>query len=614
MGKALSELTKKLDRFFDFAFDFLIQPLIGLKMWQNWFWLLAVVFLLCWIIVNIVILTTFSRSWLIETFKWLQLFCLLIAVFSLAIRINKKFSLFLIAGLVFLYSVLITFFAKTYTHLTLVFISRNITDIGSIKSYITLSLLMVGAVSLIGCWAINKFSHHLWRPRLTRWLVVLMAASVLFLPFRFRNELVVFAQTAYHRSLIVDYYQNFYDRLIEESAANKAANLIKWRAKADEPLPAYLDNIIFLHLESFNGLLATASITPNFYNFAAANYFFPDFYANNVQTIYGQENILCSMPGSFDSILVTSGEDKKILCLPEMLKSAGYRTFFAKAGDLNFAHTDKFMADIGFTETHNEDLMQKDDPRYIMGYREDVFYNRVFDYLGSHPAKRNFIYIAVSGTNHWPFDLPEDITAEQKAGVPYPDPKDFREHLSNNTYLQDGYLGVALKRIDQLFPDHNYTLMVFGDHAWPLGQHPNNIFIGADCYKENFSDALAIKIGVEPAYQRQVAAAAYSQMDIIPSLAQLFNIDYPTSTFYRSFFSPAEGGDNKIIMVQPFADQCLNVLTLGDNKKLRYDAFYDRADIFDLKVDPGELSPQFIKQDNRSIPAVVKEFLDFAAP
>lgn len=614
MNSLFAKIEPAIDRLFGLYLKYCINPLWGWRSWRNWLSLISVILLVSWMLVCMFITSAFSVGWTLEIFKWTQFFCMLLIVYLLLRRFSQNISVVFALVAIFIYALLITYYTRTYTHLTYVFVARNFSDIGSIKDYIVLSLLLIIIVSLCGTYLLHKVSHHLWYYRPVRVVILLLALSAFFLPYDFCNEVVVFAQTAYNRSPIIDYYQSFYDRLLQQSADNKGENLVKWQARGQQPVPSYLDNIIFLHLESFNGQLVSASITPNFYNFAAANYSFPKFYANNIQTIYGQENILCSMPGSFKSILVETGEDKKILCLPEMLKVAGYRTFFAKAGELSFSKTGQFMQDIGFNETHSADLMQPNDPKYEMGYREDVFYGRVFDYLQTNPAPRNFIYLAVSGTSHWPFDLPKDITPAQKAGLPYPKTENFEQILSNNTYLQDSYLSIALQRIEQLFPEHNYTLIIGGDHAWPLGQHQNNIFIGADCFEENFTTSLAVKVGQESAYQSKVATSPYSQMDIVPSLMQLFGLSQATSTFQRSFFAPDQKDNYKIITVQPVANQCFNVIDLKDNSKLRYDIIYNKADIFDLNNDAEEKLPQAIITDNKNIPTKVKERLDFAAP
>ncbi len=613
MEKILAKLVSLSDYYLEIYHRRVVQPLSCFNSWQNWLSFSAILFFVIWVNICLVIMAVFSRNWFLELFKWSQFFCLVLLVYLLLSLINRKLSLLVVGIVIFFYGLLITYFARTYTHLTYVFITRNVADIESVKSYLAWPLVLVVLASFSAVLALHKFSRPLWRQKTARWFIILLAASGFFLPFDWRNELVVFAQTAYNHSPIVEQYQTFYQQLLKTSAQNKAANLSEWQKIATQPVPSYLDNIIFLHLESFNGQLVSASITPNFYDLATSSYYFPRFYANNIQTIYGQENILCSMPGSFSPILVESGEDKNILCLPQMLRTAGYRTFFAKAGELSFAQTGKFMTNIGFSETHSADLMQPGDPKYVMGYREDVFYARVFDYLQAHPAPRNLIYIAVSGTSHWPFELPKDITPAQTAGLPYSQPKNFEERFSNNSYLQDSYLKIALQRIDQLYPAHNYTLLVVGDHSWPLGRHPNNVFIGADCYEENFTTALAVRVGQESIYQQRVASSPYSQMDIIPSLAQLFGVNYATSTYERSFFATSTGADNKIISVQPLANQCLNIIKVKDNQKLRYNLINNRAAVFDLNRDPQEQWPRELPSNSSTTSVELETFLNFTA-
>ena len=573
---------------------------------KNLIWFLFFIYFIFSTLFTISLATELSQNPLLEIFKWLQFASLIVICFLFFDKINRWLGYLVASLLNFFYFILVTYILFAKSRLEFGFLSRNIGDISSLVGYFFYLLLSLALLAIINSVVLRQAVRPLWQKRLGKIAICVFFLSTFILPNHYKNEMAIFAQSIYHKDTVIEYYQNFYQQFIKHYSDLKPSELKKWQLKSSSTLPSYLDNIIILQLESFNGLLVSPTTTPNYYAFAQANTYFPKFYGNNVQTILGQENILCSVPGSFDSTLVSSGQDKKIACLPEMLHAAGYKNFFFQTYNLSFANTGSFMKDIGFDEVHADDIMKHYDPKYLWGYREDIFYDRVFNYLENSTSTRNFFFIAVCSTNHWPFNLPTDASSS----VPYPQPKDFKEKITDTTYIQDSYLGVALDRIKKSFPRGNYTVIIVGDHSWPFGIHKNNTFNEWGYYEENFTTSLAIQIGEEKNYQHQTINDKYSQMDIVPSLKDLFGISYDTSTYYRSFMKPTSSTDNKVIMIQPFSERCLNVLNLKNNQKAQYNSLNGKFTVYDLNIDPWESDPNVISNDAQSNLENIKKRLD----
>ncbi|MFA5048015.1 MAG: LTA synthase family protein [Patescibacteria group bacterium] len=572
---------------------------------KNLIWFLFLIFFVFSTLFTISLASELSQNPILEIFKWLQFASLIIICFLFFNKINRWLGYFIASFLNFFYFILVTYILFAKSRLDFNFLIRNINDIASLLGYFFYLLLSLALLAVINSVVLHQAVRPLWQKRLGKIAICVFFLSVFILPNHYKNEMAIFAQSIYHQDKVIEYYQDFYQNFLKHYGDDKNLELQKWQQKATSTLPSYLDNIIVLQLESFNGLLVGPTTTPNYYTFAQNNTYFPKFYGNNVQTILGQENILCSVPGSFDSTLVNTGQDKKIACLPKMLRAAGYKNFFFQTYGLSFANTGNFMKNIGFDEVHAEDLMKPTDPKYLWGYREDVFYNRVFDYLQNNTSTRNFFYIAVCSTNHWPFKLPADVNSF----VPYPKSQDFKEKLINTSYLQDNYLGIALDRIKGAFPSGNYTIIIVGDHSWPFGIHKNNTFNEWGYYEENFTTSLTLQVGQEKNYQHRIINDNYSQMDIVPSLKDLFGISYETSTYYRSFIKPTSSTDNKIIMIQPFSEKCLNILNLKDNRKGQYNSLNGKFTAYDLNSDPWENDPHIISSDASNNLKNIEEWL-----
>jgi hypothetical protein len=566
-----------------------------------------------YIIINfifVILLYLYRTDLWLEIIKWLQFFALAILLSFYLNKLNKYLSFIIVYLVNFAYLILIAFFLITNTKLDISFLKRNIRDINIILPQYIYYILILAFIAFLNALFIHKIKKH-WAGKYKilslSLLVLFVLATIFFRGSKFNNEFVVFAKTIYRDDETINYYQDFYARLIQKLTEEK--KIVK---EASEKIyqserPDYLDNIVIFHLESLNGFLVNEKNTPVFTAIAKEGIFFPKFYANSVQTVLGYESMLCSMPSSFDANLVYNKNLDQIICLPNFLKNFGYKNYFFKGGnELASTKLDEFIPAIGFDELHNKDIMQAGDPKYPWGYREDIFYQRVFEYLNKNLApKNNFLYIDVAGTNHWPFKTPAGF----EAAVPFPDPKNHQERLINTTWLQDSYLKIAWDYLNELFPEKNYTLLILGDHSWPAEIHPQNTFNERNGYEENFMDSMVMIIGDE--YKNKIISEKYNQMDILPSIVDLFGIKYPENEWRMSFIGNLNGQDgqpNKTIQIQPFADKIINIINGHD--KYQYDGETNQVFLCDLIADPLENNCKILSDNKKNNLYIVKNLLN----
>ncbi|GEM_PF-522238 len=573
--------------------------------------IIEVLFILLFGLANLFIisfLSLISGNLFLEMFKWGQIIIAIFVLLYLFKKINKV-AAFLSAGVVYLlYLITAAYFIVTQSQLDFHFLKRNIGDINSILPNLFYPLTAIFVIALIGAVLFYKFQPIIKNKFVYLLLLLIIVFSLVLGRQEDNNELFNFIKSIYHQDNVINYYQTVYSRLIESSIRNK--NDLIWQIEKvnRQRRPEYLDNIIILQLESLNGFLVNEKNTPNFIKIAQTGIFFPEFYSNSVETIISQENLLCSLPTSFKANLTASNLDKKITCLPEILGYLNYKTFFLKSYRLDFAQTGEFMDNLSFDEVHADTLMQPGDPQYLWGYREDIFYKRVFNYLKENiKEKYNFIYIEIGPTNHWPFSTPPDL----KNFVPYDLPKKFQEKLINTTFLQDRYLKIAWEELNNLFPKKNYTLFILGDHGWPAGFHKNNTFNQNGAYEENFITSMAMVIGQEEKYINKIVTAKCSQMDILPTILDFFKINQTNNKFSRSLLKEINGSESpqtNIILIQPFADKYLSVIT--DSLKYQYNSRRKNFTLYDLKNDPSENNGQIISQNKEKNLQIIKKLLN----
>jgi hypothetical protein len=492
---------------------------------------------------------------------------------------------FLVAWVLsFVFLCLEVYFFTTGTKLDFFFLARgwgNITYIlGPYVGFLVFLVALSVAISLILCFVVRVVFQKANIKKLTWFHGVFFICFLIifFVYFSDRNTLFYFTKSAFQIDPVLESYESYYNQELKSIESSFALDSYK---KKD--LPEYLDNIIFLQIESLNSFLINEENTPNFLELAKEGIYFPGFYGNSVQTITGQANLLCSMPTSFGSNLAKNKNVQNLQCLPNIFNNLGYDTFFLKSYDLDFDNTGEFMQKIGFKEVHSNDLMKDNDPAYPWGYREDVFYQRSFEYLNKNiKNNNNFIYIEIGPTNHWPFNTPKDFVGE----VPYSNPESHKERLINTTFIQDAYLREAWRSINDLFPKKNYTLFLVGDHSWPAEFHEGNVFNQRGAYEENFLSSMVVIFGGQEKYKNKIINTRYSLMDVYPSLSDLFELNFGFGDFRKSFIPEINGStsaDHQILLIQPYSEKYINVI--DKNIKYQYNSEEGVWHIYNLLKD-----------------------------
>lgn len=396
------------------------------------------------------------------------------------------------------------------------------------------------------------------------------------------------------------YEKSHYVREYNQYIMDTLPKEIKVKDTDLEPLGRH---VFFLHLESVSSYLVNETVTPNVLTAAKRGVLFSNFYANSVQTLRSQESTLCGLPPSLSSTLINNFSESQLRqldCLPKIFSQLGYKTFFFKDDRLSFARTDEFMKAIGFDQLHSEDIMRKDDPHSKWGFREDVFLQRVFEYLEPYKHQKTFVYIALSATNHHPFEVRDEKMLDQ---IPYPQPKSFTERLSNSTFVQDAYFGKIFQEFGVSYLQDS-SFFAFSDNAWPIGLHPNNIYNERDSYDENFLTFLLFVPPQEGGLQYLINATntdRISQMDIFPTILDAFQIGDGKWLFGKSFLdkislnsSISQKIDRTIFLAQPYkkGDRGPYIIFVQYPQKTIFDISDNKVFIYNLDLDPMEASPK----------------------
>jgi len=378
--------------------------------------------------------------------------------------------------------------------------------------------------------------------------------------------------------------------------------------------PSMLGEVVFfIKQESLNGLLVGPRTTPQLLRAARDGILFQNFYANSIQSIRGYECILCGVPPNLTGALVdeySPDELKDLSCLPKIFKALGYHPLYFFGGSRN-ARIMRFAESIGFEKVLADDIVQPSDIKYDWGYREDVFFARVDEYLQEHYAHdKLFIFIDTGATNHTPFKVLDDTLLDK---IPFPHPENFEERLSNSTFVQDTYFG----RFYDIFREHyasRASMVVASDHSWPIPIHRYNLYNERGAYEENF---LIPMLFVPSSSRREhfatgtIVTHRFSQMDIMPTVLDLIGLKQRRllgesfAPLLLALQNPAWSDPQRSkVSVQPYGGGFISVVRYP--KKYLFDVLGKNVAVFDLQKDPAERSPAF--HDFKNYVSLIRDF------
>ena len=380
------------------------------------------------------------------------------------------------------------------------------------------------------------------------------------------------------------------------------------------------DAVFIVKQESLSGLLTVPEITPQLFRAGRDGILFPKMYGNSIQSLRGYSSILCGVPPSITFALADAYpavELAKLNCMPRVFRSFGYRALYFFGGSRNprIVH---FAESIGFEEVLADDIMRPEDIKFNWGYREDVFYTRVMEYLKTHFAgEKLFVFIDTGATNHAPFEVLDETFRET---VPFPKPKNFTERISNTTFVQDAYFGIFYGMFMDDYRETG-TLIAVSDHAWPIPVHKNNIYNERGAYEENFLISLLFVPPSSKAAEFDIGTLVhlrYSQMDIKPTILDLLGIE--RYELLGESFAPwiltdpggARSEPQKTkISVQPYGGGFIAIHKYP--QKYLFDVLGKNVKVYDLLNDPVEMYPD-TRATDQYMPLIRDFFYNYSTP
>jgi phosphoglycerol transferase MdoB-like AlkP superfamily enzyme len=286
--------------------------------------------------------------------------------------------------------------------------------------------------------------------------------------------------------------------------------------------------VILLFLESWSGRYAGAlrpdgqPFTPIFDEQRRKGLSYDRFYGNSVQSSRGHFASLCSL------VPMVRGRDfidipgTRLHCLPEVLRSTGYRTSFHSASDEpDFDSARVWLSRVGFDDVRfaPDRNVTTDAAMWGVGIQDDVFYTRVFadldEKVAREPGVPQFVVLA-NASHHYPFD-------KSPGHVPDPGyPTKYARNFVASLRQADAWLATFYAELERRPALRESIVVVVGDHSFPADEHGIH-FSGLGSFEEAFRTAFTLRwTGHVP--PELVTDRAASQIDLAPTVVDLLQI------------------------------------------------------------------------------------------
>lgn len=308
-------------------------------------------------------------------------------------------------------------------------------------------------------------------------------------------------------------------------------------------------NLIFITAESYADFAVSKKYTPTLYKLQQEGFQFTNFYNPiwGVSTLDGEYvNCLGQIPKAGVWSMSEAGDNALPFALGNQFEKLGYETKAYHNHSIKFYHRDKSHANLGydfdgqgggfsFTETWPEsdlEMMEQTVPDFLNDRKTD-----------ENGKKQPFhiYYLTVSGHMAYDFDQ-HDMAAKHEEEVADLDMSEpCRAYVAANMEL-DLALENLLKQLEDAGELENTVIALAGDH-YPYGLSPEEIgeFRGysvEESLELYHSNMLLWTPGMEP----EVVDKVCSNLDILPTLSNLFGLEYDSRMLMgRDIFSDSEG-------------------------------------------------------------------------
>ena len=343
-------------------------------------------------------------------------------------------------------------------------------------------------------------------------------------------------------------------REVTEEIDEKAADETEGASNAPEETLNYQGigegmNLIVIQVESMQNFVLNAEyegqeITPNLNRLLSQDTLYFNHYYTNMGKGNTSDAEFSSLTGLYPVIEGASYDlyvDNEFHALPLLMSQKGYSTSAAIGDDKDFYNRATVYPRLGFDSFYNEENLEMDEISGL-GLSDKSMFRQMTEILSQQ--EEPFFSFMITLTNHYPYVLDESIDATLTV-APEDEDSMFGGYMQTMRYTDEaiGELIEALK--EKGLYDHT-ILVIYGDHH------------GLNCMDDDNYERMTQYLGYEYDYdtmlniplivhipgldEAKTIETVGGQVDLLPTLANLFNLDLSGSvTFGQDLLNTDEG-------------------------------------------------------------------------
>lgn len=279
-------------------------------------------------------------------------------------------------------------------------------------------------------------------------------------------------------------------------------------------------NVVILILESFNlEYVGAANDYPGYSPFldslAKKSFFFPLNFANARRSIEGLPAVLCGLPAMMPEPIITSDfSNNRFDCLPKILSSKGYSTYFLHGAHNGSMHFDTFSRIAGFENFIGLNEYPKNNPEDLDEYW-GVLDEPMLQYAIKtiDEARPPVMLSLFTLSSHHPYYIPPKYRGKFPKGT-----LEIHESIGYTDYSLRKFFEVA-----QTKPWFDHTIFVItADHTQKSDQAKYSDLIGP------WRVPLLIYVpGLKEGQAKTSADRITQHVDVVPSVLDLLGVDWP---------------------------------------------------------------------------------------
>jgi phosphoglycerol transferase MdoB-like AlkP superfamily enzyme len=293
-------------------------------------------------------------------------------------------------------------------------------------------------------------------------------------------------------------------------------------------------NVVVIMLESWDAFAVDAQrremglpplgVTPCYDAISREGLLFTRFYANGQRSMDGMSAILCgfpTLPGT--SYLGRGLEQSALTTLGTLGRREGYETWFIQSSERDSFRCDAIAPRLGFDHYLGAEDIPPEPPAASRGVLRGACWDHEMFAEANRKlaaASRPFVAFLYTNSTHPPFFWPEERWKKRSGGT-------IEDRYLNSLGYGDWALGKFFEGAKAAGWFHKTIFIITSDHVGGPGGSTND----SPATKHHIP-CLLLAPGLEPGIERRVG----SQLDVIPTLAQMLAWETPQAALGTSLF------------------------------------------------------------------------------